>query len=217
MNAPVLPNPSVARPPLKALDEALIELLARALPLDGVQTLSTFDADGRVLAEDVVSALQVPPEDNSSMDGYAVRSAELADGAAVLRVSQRIAAGGNGEALATGTVARIFTGAPIPEGADAVVMQEDCEILADRAGFVRVTQTPRPGQWIRRAGEDVTRGATVLSKGELLTPAALGLAASIGMGTVQVARPPRVALFSTGDGLVVPGEGAPARMRPGAV
>ena len=217
MNAPVLPNPSVARPPLKALDEALIELLARALPLDGVQTLSTFDADGRVLAEDVVSALQVPPVDNSSMDGYAVRSAELADGAAVLRVSQRIAAGGNGEALATGTVARIFTGAPIPEGADAVVMQEDCEILADRAGFVRVTQTPRPGQWIRRAGEDVTRGATVLSKGELLTPAALGLAASIGMGTVQVARPPRVALFSTGDELVMPGEVAPANMRPGAI
>ena len=217
MNAPVLPNPSVARPPLKALDEALIELLARALPLDGVQTLSTFDADGRVLAEGVVSALQVPPEDNSSMDGYAVRSAELADGAAVLRVSQRIAAGGNGEALATGTVARIFTGAPIPEGADAVVMQEDCEILADRAGFVRVTQTPRPGQWIRRAGEDVARGATVLLKGELLTPAALGLAASIGMSSLSVARPPRVALLSTGDELVMPGEVAPADMRPGAI
>jgi len=217
MNAPVLPNPSVARPPLKALDEALIELLARALPLDGVQTLSTFDADGRVLAEGVVSALQVPPEDNSSMDGYAVRSAELADGATVLRVSQRIAAGGNGEALATGTVARIFTGAPIPEGADAVVMQEDCEILADRAGFVRVTQTPRPGQWIRRAGEDVARGATVLLKGELLTPAALGLAASIGMSSLSVARPPRVALLSTGDELVMPGEVAPADMRPGAI
>ena len=217
MNAPVLLNSPIARPPLKALDEALIELLARALPLAGVQTLSTFDADGRVLAEDVVSALQVPPEDNSSMDGYAVRSVELADGAAVLRVSQRIAAGGNGEALATGTVARIFTGAPIPKGADAVVMQEDCEALADQAGFVRVTQTPRPGQWIRRAGEDVTRGATVLSKGELLTPAALGLAASIGMSTLPVARPPRVALFSTGDELVMPGEVAPANMRPGAI
>ena len=217
MNAPVLLNPSAARPLLKALDEALVELLARALPLAGVQTLSTFDADGRVLAEDLISALQVPPEDNSAMDGYAVRSAELADGAAVLRVSQRIAAGGNGEALATGTVARIFTGAPIPEGADAVVMQEDCEVLADQAGFVRVTQTPKPGQWIRRAGEDVTRGATVLSKGELLTPASLGLAASIGMSTVQVARPPRVALFSTGDELVMPGEVAPADMRPGAI
>ena len=217
MNAPELPNPPAARPPFKALDEALAELLARALPLAGIHTLSTFDADGRVLAQDVVSALQVPPEDNSAMDGYAVRSADLADGAAVLRVSQRIAAGGSGSALEPGTVARIFTGAPIPEGANAVVMQEDCEPLADQAGFVRVTQTPRPGQWIRRAGEDVARGSTVLSKGQLLTPASLGLAASIGMGALQVARPPRVALFSTGDELVMPGEVAPADMRPGAI
>ena len=217
MNAPVLPNPPAARPPLKALDEALAELLARALPLAGIHTLSTFDADGRVLAQDVVSALQVPPEDNSAMDGYAVRSTDLADGAAVLRVSQRIAAGSSGSALEPGTVARIFTGAPIPEGANAVVMQEDCEPLADQAGFVRVTQTPRPGQWIRRAGEDVARGSTVLSKGQLLTPASLGLAASIGMSTLQVARPPRVALFSTGDELVMPGEVAPADMRSGAI
>ena len=217
MNPPVISIPPAARPQLKALDEALAELLARALPLAGILTLSTFDADGRVLAEDVVSALQVPPEDNSAMDGYAVRSSDLADGAAVLRVSQRIAAGNSGSALAPGTLARIFTGAPIPEGANAVVMQEDCEILADQAGFVRVTQTPRPGQWIRRAGEDVARGSTVLSKGELLTPAALGLAASIGMHTLQVARRPRVALFSTGDELVMPGEVAPADMRPGAI
>ena len=217
MNAPELPNPPAVRPPLKALDEALAELLARALPLAGIHTLSTFDADGRVLAQDVVSALQVPPEDNSAMDGYAVRSTDLADGAAVLRVSQRIAAGSSGSALEPDTVARIFTGAPIPEGANAVVMQEDCEPLADQAGFVRVTQTPRPGQWIRRAGEDVARGSTVLLKGELLTPAAIGLAASIGMSTLQVARPPRVALFSTGDELVMPGEVAPADMRPGAI
>ena len=217
MNAPVLPNPPAVRPPLKALDDALAELLARAVPLNGMETTSTFDADGRVLAQDVVSALQVPPEDNSAMDGYAVRSADLADGPVVLRVSQRIAAGSSGSALEQGTVARIFTGAPIPDGADAVVMQEDCEALADQAGFVRVTQFPRPGQWIRRAGEDVERGATVLSKGELLTPAALGLAASIGMHSLLVARPPRVALFSTGDELVMPGEVAPADMRPGAI
>ncbi|MDP3356633.1 MAG: molybdopterin molybdotransferase MoeA [Polaromonas sp.] len=217
MNASVLSNPPAARPPLKALDEALAELLARALPLAGAQAVSTFDADGRVLAQDVVSALQVPPEDNSAMDGYAVRSADLADGAAVLRVSQRIAAGSSGEPLQAGTVARIFTGAPIPEGADAVVMQEDCELMADQQGFVRVTQPPQAGQWIRRAGEDVALGAAVLSKGQLLTPAALGLAASIGMKTLPVARPPRVALFSTGDELVMPGEVAPADMRPGAI
>ena len=205
------------RPPLKALDEALAELLGRATPLAGSDTVSTFDADGRVLAEDVVSALQVPPEDNSAMDGYAVRAAELADEGVVLRVSQRIAAGSSGSALEPGTVARIFTGAPIPAGADAVVMQEDCEPLADREGYVSVRQLPRPGQWIRRAGEDVTRGATVLSKGERLTPAALGLAASIGMDRLLVAGRPRVALFSTGDELVMPGEVAPAQMRPGAI
>ena len=205
------------RPPLKALDEALAELLGRAAPLAGSESVSTFDADGRVLAEAVVSALQVPPEDNSAMDGYAVRSAELADEGVVLRVSQRIAAGSSGSALEPGTVARIFTGAPIPAGADAVVMQEDCEPLADREGYVSVRQLPKPGQWIRRAGEDVTRGATVLSKGERLTPAALGLAASIGMDRLQVTRRPRVALFSTGDELVMPGEVAPAQMRPGAI
>ncbi len=217
MNAPVSPQPPAARPPLKALDQALTELLARAQPLAGVQMVSTFEADGRVLAQDVVSALQVPPQDNSAMDGYAVCSADLTDGTAVLRVSQRIAAGSSGSALEPGTVARIFTGAPIPQGADAVVMQEDCEPLADPAGFVRVTQAPRMGQWIRRAGEDVAHGATVLSKGERLTPAAIGLAASIGMDTLQVAGPPRVALFSTGDELVMPGEVAPADMRPGAI
>ncbi len=211
------PAAQAARPPLKPLDDALAELLAHAAPLAGTETVSTFDADGRVLAEDVVSQLQVPPEDNSAMDGYAVRSVELADEGVVLRVSQRIPAGSSGSPLALGTVARIFTGAPVPEGADAVVMQEDCEPLADREGFVRVLQVPRPGQWIRRAGEDVTRGATVLSKGERLTPAGLGLAASIGMDTLQVASRPRVALFSTGDELVMPGEVAPAQMRPGAI
>lgn len=206
-----------ARPPLRSLDDALAELLAHALPLAGSDTVSTFDADGRVLAMDVVSALQVPPEDNSSMDGYAVRSAELLEAGVVLRVSQRIAAGSSGSALQSGSVARIFTGAPIPAGADAVVMQEDCESVPGREGFVSVKQLPKPGQWIRRAGEDVLRGATVLSKGERFTPAALGLAASIGMDRLQVAKKPRVALFSTGDELVMPGEVAPEQMRPGAI
>lgn len=217
MNTSAASPVPVARPPLKALDDALTELLACATPLAGQETVSTFDADGRVLAQDVVSALQVPPEDNSAMDGYAVRSTELADEGVVLKVSQRIPAGSAGSALEPGTVARIFTGAPIPAGADAVVMQEDCQPLPDREGFVRIQQLPRPGQWIRRAGEDVTRGATVLSKGERLTPAALGLAASIGMDVLQVAARPRVALFSTGDELVMPGEVAPGQMRPGAI
>ncbi|MEO8021965.1 gephyrin-like molybdotransferase Glp [Polaromonas sp.] len=217
MNTSAASPVPAARPPLKALDEALAELLACATPLAGRETVSTFDADGRVLAQDVVSALQVPPEDNSAMDGYAVRSTELADEGVALEVSQRIPAGSAGSALEPGTVARIFTGAPIPAGADAVVMQEDCQPLPEREGFVRIQQIPRPGQWIRRAGEDVRRGATVLSKGERLTPAALGLAASIGMNVLQVAARPRVALFSTGDELVMPGEVAPEQMRPGAI
>ncbi|MFN3569460.1 MAG: gephyrin-like molybdotransferase Glp [Polaromonas sp.] len=218
MNIPTAaPAASPGRAPLRSLDDALAELLAHAVALPGSESVSTFEADGRVLAVDVVSALQVPPEDNSAMDGYAVRSTELSDEGVELRVSQRIPAGSSGSALEPGTVARIFTGAPVPAGADAVVMQEDCEPVAEREGFVRVLQLPRPGQWIRRAGEDVTRGATVLSKGERLTPAALGLAASIGMDSLQVAKQPRVALFSTGDELVMPGEVAPEQMRPGAI
>ncbi|MDP3310136.1 MAG: molybdopterin molybdenumtransferase MoeA, partial [Polaromonas sp.] len=208
---------SPGRAPLRSLDDALAELLAHAVPPAGSDIVSTFDADGRVLAVDVVSALQVPPEDNSAMDGYAVRSTELSDEGVALRVSQRIPAGSSGSALEPGTVARIFTGAPVPAGADAVVMQEDCEPVTGREGFVRVLQIPQPGQWIRRAGEDVSRGATVLSKGERLAPAALGLAASIGMDVLQVAKQPRVALFSTGDELVMPGEVAPEQMRPGAI
>ncbi|WP_372828044.1 gephyrin-like molybdotransferase Glp, partial [Polaromonas sp.] len=216
MTTPSAAAPAI-RPPLKGLDAALAELLGHAAPLARLETVSTFDADGRVLAQDVVSGLQVPPEDNSAMDGYAVRVADVQDAAAAMRVSQRIPAGSAGTALAPGTVARIFTGAPIPAGADAVVMQEDSEAVPGREGFVRITQAPRPAQWIRRAGEDVTRGATVLSKGERLTPAALGLAASIGMDVLQVAARPRVALFSTGDELVMPGEVAPEQMRPGAI
>jgi molybdopterin molybdotransferase len=207
MNAP--------RTPLKPLDEALAELLQSAMVLDGVESVSTFEADGRVLAQDLVSALQVPPSDNSSMDGYAVRCAEVSQAPVILPVSQRIAAGSHGAPLSPLSVARIFTGAPIPPGADAVVMQEDCELLAD--GTVRVQSVPVPGQWIRRAGEDVTRGAVVLSKGERITPAALGLAASIGMATLPVQRRPRVALFSTGDELVMPGAVAPEQMKPGAI
>lgn len=159
------------------------------------------------------------------MDGYAVRGADVlraqAQAQGVLPVSQRIAAGSAGEALAPMSAARIFTGAPIPLGADAVVMQEDCEVLpADGVlpgGAVRIKAMPAPGQWIRRAGEDVALGSTVLSKGERLTPASLGLAASIGMNLLPVVRRPRVALFSTGDELVMPGDVAPGQMKPGTI
>ena len=213
MNAPRPPQKS-----LKTLDSALVELLEFAQALGEVETISTFDADGRVLAEDLVSALHVPPQDNSSMDGYAVRCADVVTVQAtggLLQVSQRIAAGSSGVPLAPMSVARIFTGAPIPVGADAVVMQEEVDVTAE--GTVQVNVTPLPGQWIRRAGEDVASGAVVLFKGARLTPASLGLAASIGLPVLSVVRRPKVALFSTGDELVMPGDVAPQHMRPGAI
>ena len=213
------PTAAPQRAPLKPLDEALSELLARALPLPGVDSVSTFDADGRVLAQDLVSSLNVPAHDNSAMDGYALRSAEWVDGGTALGVSQRIPAGSSGAALAPGTAARIFTGAPVPDGADAVVMQEDCVASHGPDGLqtVRIQRQPQPGQSIRRRGEDVASGDVVLASGTRLTPAALGMAASIGFDRLKVASPVRVALFSTGDELVMPGEVAPADMKPGAI
>ena len=201
------------------LDEALASLLAKATPVLGSESVSTFEADGRVLAQDVVSGLTVPPCDNSSMDGYAVRVADCTAPGVVLAVAQRIPAGTVGSPLAAGTAARIFTGAQIPEGADAVVMQEDTTALPEEGtlGRVQVDAAPAAGQWIRRAGEDVSAGDVVLSRGERLTPAALGLAASVGFDRLQVARKPRVALLSTGDELVMPGEVAPEAMKPGAI
>lgn len=208
---------SNARPTLLALDEALAQLLA-TLPdtAQRQELLATLDADGRVLAQDVVSHLEVPPQDNSSMDGYALRCADVQSGSA-LPVSQRIAAGMAGVPLQPGTAARIFTGAPIPPGADTVVMQEDCVLTPGSGESITVQSTPTPGQWIRRRGEDVTRNATVLARGQRLGPAALGLAASVGLAQLQVACPPRVALFSTGDELVMPGTVAPADLPAGAI
>ncbi len=203
------------RQTLKPLDDALAELLAHAVPLNRTETVLTLDADGHVLAQDVVAALSVPAHDNSSMDGYAVRSADWQSAQAVLQVNQRIAAGSSGNPLAARSAARIFTGAPIPEGADAVVMQEECTISPD--GSVSIATQPTAGQWIRKRGEDVTLGRTVLSKGELLAPESIGLAASIGSDKLCVAAPVRVALFSTGDELVMPGDVAPADMKPGAI
>jgi len=184
-----------------------------------VESISTFDADGRVLAEDLRSALHVPPQDNSSMDGYAMRCADVPTAGAVLSVSQRIPAGSVALPLLAGTAARIFTGAAIPVGADTVVMQEECDTLPEQNGMaqIRVNALPKAGQWIRRAGEDVALGAVVLQKGERLTPASIGLAASIGMATLPVVRRPKVALFSTGDELVMPGDIAPENMPAGSI
>ncbi len=216
-----------ARAPLKALDAALAELLAHARLLTGAESVSTFDADGRVLAQDLTASLNVPANDNSAMDGYAVRAADCADASTALQVSQRIPAGisvSGLQPLAPFSAARIFTGAPIPPGADTVVMQEDCTAIegnnsdnSDTGNRVRVRVAPPPGQHIRRRGEDVAAGSVVLHAGTRLGPASLGLAASIGFDQLRVARRVRVALFSTGDELVMPGDVLPQDMLPGAI
>ena len=210
------------RKPLLPLNDAIAQLLATVVPLGATESVSILEADGRVLAQDLVSALQVPPHDNSAMDGYAVRVDDVLHAAgASLAVSQRIAAGAVGSELAVGTIARIFTGAPIPPGADAVVMQEECTAQeaadADGRTLVQINATPVPGQNVRHSGEDVTRGDVLLAAGHRLDPAKLGLAASIGIATVQVVLRPKVALFSTGDELVMPGTVAPQDMPPGAI
>lgn len=209
-----------SRPGLMVLEDALQALLATVQPLSDVESVSTFDADGRVLASGLCAPLNVPGHDNSAMDGYAVRVAEVqAAGGAALPVSQRIPAGHLGAPLQPGTVARIFTGAPVPQGADAVIMQEEAELAGERAGqpLVRFKTVPALGQAIRRKGEDVALGREVLAQGTRLDPAALGLAASLGFAELPVFRRVRVALFSTGDELVMPGEVPPENMKPGAI
>jgi molybdopterin molybdotransferase len=205
--------------PLLSLDEAVRQLVdgARAHAIAEREQVSTFDALHRVLAQDVRSALNVPPEDNSEMDGYALRVADVPCEGTELPLSQRVPAGKVGQPLQRGTAARIFTGAQIPAGADAVVMQEHCEAIAPardgELGRVRVRTVPTIGQSIRRRGEDVERDAVVLRAGTRLTPQAMGMAAAVGAAALQVWRRPRVALFSTGDELAMPGE----TLKPGAI
>lgn len=184
------------------VDDALALILRKAVPLDEIENLDLPRALGRVLAQPQISALNVPPADNSAMDGYALASGDIAtDGDTRLWVSQRIAAGQPSQALIPGTAARIFTGAPIPRGADCVVMQEHCRMEGDT---VIIYQPLHAGQNIRARGEDVKSGVTILDAGIKLRPQDLGLAASIGLARLPVYRPLRVAIFCTGDELTEP-------------
>lgn len=193
-------------------------LLATVAATPAAERVPTFEADGRVLAEPVVAGLDVPGHDNSSMDGYAVRVADVVPGVA-MPVSQRIAAGQFGTPLQPGTAARLFTGAPVPPGADAVVMQEmgAASVAADGSPQVVFDAVPPTGAWIRRQGEDVKRGEVVLAAGTRLGPAELGLAASLGHADLPVHARLRVALLSTGDELVMPGTCAPEALPAGAI
>jgi len=195
---------------------ALDRLLNAVRPVTATESIATLSANGRVLAAGQGATINVPSADNTQMDGYAVRAADCASGNAVLQVTQRIPAGHVGQPLAAGTAARIFTGAMIPAGADAVVMQEQCE-AAQGGGVVTVRHAPRAGEWIRRTGEDIQAGATILTAGTRLRAQELGLAASVGLATLPVVRRVRVAVFFTGDELTMPGEAPGGQLAPGAI
>jgi molybdopterin molybdotransferase len=191
---------------LLSVDEALAVLLEGAHPIRDIESVSTLEATGRVLAAAQSSTMDVPPMDNSAMDGYALRRADVSAPDTRLRVAQRIAAGAVGTPLASGTAARIFTGAPIPPGADAIVMQEFC---AADDGHVVIKKVPQPEEWIRRRGSDIRAGATILDAGTRLRPQDTGLAASVGIAMLPALRRVRLGLFFTGDELVMPGDPLP--------
>ena len=202
----------MTKPPMLTAQQALDHLLLHAKPVSGSEVVPMQAALGRVLAEDVKSLVDVPPMDNTSMDGYAVRIADL-NIASHLKIAQRIPAGSVGSQLEPGTAARIFTGAPIPPGADAVVMQEDCTVLEGSGEDVQINSALKVGQWIRRKGEDLTAGKTALSARTFLRPQELGVAASAGLTHLSVKRRVRVAAFFTGDELALPGE----PLKPGGI
>jgi molybdopterin molybdotransferase len=193
--------------------QALDHLLSHAKPVAEIERVPMQAALGRVLAENVNSLVDVPPLDNTAMDGYAVRTADTQNSGSVLKIAQRIPAGSVGTELQVGTAARIFTGAPVPPGADAVVMQEDCSTPEGSADQVQVNIAPAFGQWIRRRGEDLTAGKTALTAGTFLRPQELGVAASAGLTHLNVKRRVKVAAFFTGDELSLPGE----PLKPGGI
>jgi molybdopterin molybdotransferase len=190
--------------------QLLDALLERACGVTASETVPVTNALGRVLAAPQTSAITVPPLDNSAMDGYAVRVADVAVAGVRLPVSQRILAGTVGEPLQSGTAARIFTGAPVPPGADAVLMQEYCSVEGDD---VVIHALPHLGDNIRRAGEDIRIGAQVLAAGTRIGAAEMGLAASVGLAELPVFKKLKVACFFTGDELVTPG----APLKPGQI
>jgi len=203
----------MTKPPMLTAQQAIDHLLLHAQTVIESEEVTTQAALGRILAENVNSLVDVPPLDNTAMDGYAVRTADTNVPGAILRLAQRIPAGSIGTQLEPSTTARIFTGAPVPPGADAVVMQEDCTLPEGQVEQVQINVTPAVGQWIRRKGEDLTAGKTALVAGTFLRPQELGVAASAGLTHLSVKRRVRVAAFFTGDELALPGE----PLKPGGI
>lgn len=197
--------------PLLSVDEAIVLLRERLVPVTGEERIALVEADGRVLAADILAPIAIPPFANSAVDGYAVRHADLApDGPTRLPVAGRIAAGHAAQHDVTGRALRIFTGAPMPPGADTVFMQEDVTL---EGGDVLLPRGLKRGANARPAGEDVAPGELALPAGRRLRPQDLALAAALGLTHLPVRRPLRVAVFSTGDELTQPGE----PLRPAAI
>ena len=204
MNSVTLHAAPSPPPAMLTVEQAREYLLQRTRGIEENERIAVEDALGRIVAADVVAPIDVPGHANSAMDGYAVRAADIPNvGEATLRVTQRIAAGEIGSVLAAGESARIFTGAPIPEGADAIAIQEDCR----RDGALVVVPGPlAPGTFVRPRGNDIRSGAVVLEAGTRIRPQEMGVAASVGIGRIEVRRRPRVAIVSSGDELRLPGE-----------
>ena len=190
-------------PGLITVEQAIEKILSQASAVEQTETVTLLEALHRVLAEDLKSAIDVPGYDNSAMDGYAVYSDDCKASGAVLPVSQRIPAGQVGTKLTAGSAARIFTGAPVPEGANAVVMQEMCEAKGDT---VTINTVVKAGSNVRRAGEDIAKDSVILQAGKRLRAQELGLIASVGLAEFKVKRKLKVATFFTGDELVTPGQ-----------
>jgi molybdopterin molybdotransferase len=191
--------------PMMSVDEAVAIIAARVTAVQEVETVDLRNADGRILAAGISAPLPLPPFTNSAVDGYAVRSGDLSDKAEQsFPVAGRVQAGASaGEPIMAGHAMRIFTGAPMPEGADTVFMQEDVRI--DAAGKVVLPQGLKPGANVRPAGEDIDAGTLALPAGQRLRPQDVALTAAFGLARVDVRRRIRVALFSTGNELVSPG------------
>ncbi len=190
--------------PFLTAKEALERLLALARPIVATESVPTLAANGRILAQSLSSPINVPEVEGSERDGYAVCASDCGSGSARLKVTQRITAGKVSEPLEPGTVARIFTGAMVPQGADAIVMQEYCEAHDD--GTVTLNYQPESGEWVRRIGEDIKKGSVIFLAGTRMRAQEMGLAASVGFAELPVVRRLRVAIFFTGNELAMPGE-----------
>ncbi|WP_444926423.1 molybdopterin molybdotransferase MoeA [Microbulbifer sp. TRSA002] len=192
-----------SQPGLMPIESARKKLLEALSPISGTETLPLAQAAGRVLAEDVISTVNLPPCDNSAMDGYALRFEDLASGLPLELIGKSFAGAPFDGVVNPGTCVRIMTGAAVPAGADTVVMQENVDAQGES---IRINCEVRAGDHVRRCGEDVAEGASLLKAGERISVPHIALLAAAGVGTVTVVRKPVIALFSTGDELHQPGE-----------